>query len=130
MSSPHLHNQISARQHYVATDRAHAQHSPEPSVASKRHRFGPASRARRSAIAVAVAAGIATGSAAIVTSAAQTTDASAQTAMQASRIGVTSASFVRRMRNLEAAGYVQVLCKVDGSLMFNPRTRRYATVRA
>jgi hypothetical protein len=45
-------------------------------------------------------------------------------------VGASSRSFVRRIRALEARGYIEVACKIDGDLMFNPRTHRYATVRA
>jgi hypothetical protein len=44
--------------------------------------------------------------------------------------GATSASFVRRIRKLESEGYVEVACRVDGDLMFNPRTHRSELVRA
>jgi hypothetical protein len=132
MSSPQLHNQISARQHDDAIQPVHEQH--EPSVSSNPPRRGAASRARRSALAVAIAAGIATGSAAILTSAGHTSKATAQSSarhtMQAPHVGATSVSFVRRFRELEAAGYVEVACQVDGALMFNPRFHRYEMVQA
>jgi hypothetical protein len=91
-------------------------------------------RGRRLAIAAALAAGIASGSAAIVTTD-HPGDAAAQassisTRAQALHVGATSASFVRRFRQLESAGYVEVACRIDGAMMFNPSTHRYVTVRA
>jgi hypothetical protein len=132
MSSPQLHDQISARQHGLATWPVDEQH--ERSAATNQPRLGFGSRARRSAIAVAIAAGIATGTAASLTSGGQTPGGSAQssgaTAMQVPHVGATSASFVRRVRTLEAAGYLDYACAVHGELMFNPRLHRYVTVPA
>jgi hypothetical protein len=54
----------------------------------------------------------------------------AATTMVAPHVGATSASFVHRIRALEAAGYRDVLCQVHGELLFNPRRHRYVTVRA
>lgn len=45
-------------------------------------------------------------------------------------VGETSQSFVRRIRALEARGYVQVACQVGGEEMFNPRTHSSETVQA
>lgn len=124
MSSPQLHTQISPRQH-LATQLVDGQH--EPSTASNPPRRGFASRARRSAIAIAIAAG----SAAILASGPYM-DASAQltaaSAMSAPHVGATSASFVRRILALEAAGYLDYSCAVHGEQMFNPRLHRYVTV--
>jgi hypothetical protein len=89
--------------------------------------------ARRSATAIAIAVAVATGSAAVLTSADQTPDAAAQsnpgTATPALHVGATSASFARRIRTLEAAGYVEVACAVHGDLMFSRRLHRYVTIR-
>ena len=107
--------------------------SPQPHTATNAPRRGAAFRARRSATALAIAAAVATGSAAVLTSADHTPDAAAQskagTAMQPLHVGATSASFAGRIRTLQAAGYVEVACAVHGDLMFNARLHRYVTVR-
>jgi hypothetical protein len=132
MSSPQLNNYLSAGQHDWASQLADTER--EPSTASNSPRRGAASRTRRSVIAVAIASAVAIGSAAVLTSPVHTADAtpqlSAGTAVQALHVGGTSASFVRRIRTLEAAGYVDVACAVHGDLMFNPQRHRYATVRS
>jgi hypothetical protein len=73
--------------------------------------------ARRLAIALAVAAGVGAGSAALVPRAAYAPEATAQTpnTMQAPHLRATSASFIRRHRKVEAAGYVQVSCRVGAT---------------
>jgi hypothetical protein len=87
------------------------------------------------AAALAVAAVAASGCAAIAALPSHTPAATAQssgTAVSARvpHVGMTARSFVRRIRALEARGYVEVACKTDGDLMFNARTHRYETVRA
>jgi hypothetical protein len=90
---------------------------------------------RQIAVALAVAAGAATGCATVVAApghgSAATTSISATAApARVLHVGHTSGSFVRRIRALEARGYVEIACKVDGALMFNPRTHRSETVKA
>jgi hypothetical protein len=136
MFSPQLHTElIQVRHDEIAAGAVNEQQSRELDDASKRPRRRPGSRGRRLAIAAAVAVGLASGSAAIVTDAGHTPQAaahglSAGRAARELRVGETSNSFVRRIRALESRGYVEVACKVDGDLMFNPRTHRYVTVRA
>ena len=106
---------------------------PSNHLSAGRHHL--TTRVQRSAIAVAIAAGIATGSAVSLISPGPTPDVTAQmraaaTTVVASHVGATSASFVHRIRALEAAGYRDVLCEVHGELLFNPRRHRYVTVRA
>jgi hypothetical protein len=45
-------------------------------------------------------------------------------------VGATSRIFLARMREVEARGYVQIECLVDGALMFNPHTHRTEKVFA
>lgn len=110
MSSPQLHNQ------------------------STPSRGTNVSRGRRYAILAAIAASFASAGAGLATVVSDAPAATAHTlsgpvALPVPHGGATSSSFVRRMRALEAAGYVEVFCKVDGDLMLNPRTHRYLTVR-
>jgi hypothetical protein len=120
MSSLHPYTDSIARQRQLA--------------AGRRPRRRLASRGRL-AVALAVAACAASGTAATVIGAGPSHVAapqrlSAETSMPGLHTGATSASFARRIRTLERAGYVEVACRVDGDLMFNPHTRRYQLVRA
>jgi hypothetical protein len=45
-------------------------------------------------------------------------------------VGATSRTFVARIRELEARGYVQIACTVTGALMLNPHTHRTESVSA
>jgi hypothetical protein len=133
MSSLHLYTESIARQRRMA---AGADHQPLRTElhAGEGPRRGLTSRGRL-AVALAIAAGLGSGCAAVVGTPGHTPDATAHTlsigpSAQVVGVGATSRSFVRRMRALEARGYVEVACLVDGDLMFNPRTHRYATVRA
>jgi hypothetical protein len=110
-----------------------AQLQNELQGSARRPRRGFTSRGRLAA-ALAVAAVSASG-AAIVTGVghSQVTApqrSSGQTSMPGLHTGATSASFARRIRKLESAGYVEAACRVDGDLMFNPHTGRYRLVRA
>ena len=94
----------------------------------------PTSRGRLVA-ALVVAAGVGSGSAAIVASPGHTPEATAHRSSpalsaQVPSVGRTSNSFGRRLRALEASGYVEVACQIHGDLMFNARTHRFVTVRA
>lgn len=128
MSSPHLHTpSIQVRPSERAARAVNEQ--------QERPRRLPALRTRRIAIAATVAIGLGSGAAAIVPStsrAPQTISQGPSSALSTPvpRVGATSASFVRRIRLLEARGYVEVACQVDGDLMFNPRTHSYETVQA
>jgi hypothetical protein len=89
----------------------------------------------RLAVALAVAAGVGSGCGVIAATPARTPGATAPTqyteaATHVLSVGRTSGSFVRRMRELEARGYVEVACRTDGALMFNPRTHRSEIVHA
>lgn len=109
--------------------------SPQLHIPSIHVRPIPAFRNRRIAIAATVAIGLGAGAAAIVPNtsrAPQTISQSPSSTLPTPvpHVRATSASFVRRVHLLEARGYVQIACKTDGDLMFNPRTRSYATVRS
>lgn len=88
-------------------------------------------RARRGAAAVAVSLMLASAGV-VCASAAEHTQTSVVRAStpQALHIGATSRAFVAKMRELEAQGYVQIACNVDGAVMFNPRTHRTENVVA
>jgi hypothetical protein len=83
--------------------------------------------------AAAVAAGLILASASVAcASAADHTQApvARPTPPSAIHVGATSRTFVARMRELEARGYVQIACTVTGALMFNPRINRIENVPA
>jgi hypothetical protein len=131
MFSPHPYNEMIARQRQIA---AQAQLPNELQASERRPRRRFTSRGRL-AVALAVAASVGSGCAAIAaaprhTPAATTHESSTGASAQVLHVGASSRSFVRRIRALEARGYIEVACKIDGDLMFNPRTHRYATVRA
>jgi hypothetical protein len=134
MSSLHLYAESIARQRGITGRSDQTPARNELHLAGERSRRGHTSRGRI-AVALAVAAGLGSGCAAVVGTPGHTANATAHTlsispSAQVVHAGATSASFVRRIRALEARGYVEVACQVDGDLMFNPRTNRYATVRA
>ena len=82
-------------------------------------------RARQGA--ALAAAGIILSSASVAcASAAGDTQASVARATPpgALHVGATSRTFVTRMAELKAQGYVQIACTVTGALMFNPHTHR------
>jgi hypothetical protein len=136
MSSPQLHTpSIQVRHDERAAGAVNEQQSPRLNDTGKQARSRRASRSRRIAIATAVAIGLGAGAGAIVPStshAPETISQSRNSALPAPvpHLGATSASFVRRVGVLEARGYVQIACKTDGLLMFNPRTHSYEAVRA
>ena len=130
MFSAQRSNELGAGQHDLAIQLSDDQRAP--SAAGSAPRRGAASRARRCAIAVALATGVTTASTAILTSAGHSPDATAAAAaMQAPQPQVpgTTASYLHRMHTLEAAGYQEVACSVDGELLFNPVLHRYVTAR-
>jgi hypothetical protein len=135
MSSPQLHTpSIQVRQDERAAKALNAQQSPPLNDAGKRPPRRPTSRSRRIAIATTVAIGLGAGIAAMGPSTSHAPETisrgpSSALSTRVPHVGVTSASFVRRVHALEARGYVEVACQVGGNLMFNPRTRSSKTVR-
>ena len=128
----HTHTQIGPSQ--IVAHAGDEQRSREANTAGERPRRRPASRGRRVGIATAVAVALASGSAAMVTAGGHTAQltghgTSAGIFAPLRSVGETSSPFVHRFRALEAHGYVEVACMVDGELMFNPHTGRYAKVR-
>lgn len=100
----------------------------------ERGRPGLASR-RRLAIVTAVAVGVASGSAAIVTVTATAGGSVAHrsgtaTAGRALRLAERHASFERRIHALEARGYSDVACVIGGDRFFNARTHRSVVLKA
>ena len=136
MSSPQLHTEsIQVRQDESAAETIFEQHARGARNTGERRRRGPAVRGRRLAIAAALAVGVTSGIAAGGTSPSHLPATTAQgpgsaLSTPALHVGATSATSVRRMRALEARGYVQITCQTDGYLMLNPRTHAYEMVRA
>lgn len=126
------HTQI--RQHATVAPNGTQDQSPEPNAPAERPQRRPASRGRRAATAALVAVALASASAAIVTVAGHTPQSSAHALSAGSsaplRVAATPNSFGRRLRALEAGGYVEVACMLHGDLMLNPHTHRYAKVQA
>ena len=86
-------------------------------------------RARQGAAAAAAGLILAYASVACASNADHTrASAAPATPPGALHVGATSRTFVARMRELEARGYVQIACTVTGALMFNPHTHRTVSV--
>jgi hypothetical protein len=93
------------------------------------HRHAQFIRARQAAAAAAASLVLASAGVACASADSQAPVARA-TPPGALHVGATSRTFVARMRELEARGYVQIACTVTGALMFNPHTHRTENVSA
>ena len=88
-------------------------------------------RSRQGAAAAAAGIILASGSVACASAAGHTPASVARaTPPSALHVGATSRTFVARMDELKAQGYVQTACSVNGALMFNPDTHRNEVVSA
>jgi hypothetical protein len=131
-TKPPAPSSISAGQDALSTGPADEQNLGQPRMTRRRRRRGAAWR--RLAIGAAVALGVACGSAAITTVAANPPGAAARGSRAATTARVRPlaeryASFEHRARALEARGYIDVACMIGGDRFFNPRTHRYLMLR-
>ncbi len=136
MSAPQPHTEpTQVPQDEIATGLLHEQPSRELSDAPERPRRGPAFSGRRLAVAAAVAVGVASGCAGIVTASAHTAQSTARevstgTSAQVLSVADAFGSSQHQIRDLEARGYVDVACAIHGELLFNPHTHHYVTIKA
>jgi hypothetical protein len=100
----------------------------EPTMSS--HLQAQFTRIRRGAVAAAASLILASASVACASADHRQASAAGTLSPSALHVGATSRTFVTRMRGLEARGYVQIACTVNGALMFNPHTNRTESVLA
>jgi hypothetical protein len=132
--SSHLHTElISARQLDIAAGCVHTPHQHELRDAGKQPRQPrSAGRQRAAAVAIGLAAAFAGVACGAVTDAAQkgvpAHTVGSPALLRAPHVGVSPQAFAFRVRQLEARGYVQTSCTVNGLLMVNSHTHRSETV--
>lgn len=113
----------------------HAQHLRELRAAVDRpRRLGSTGRRRAAGAAIGLALASASVACGAITDSSQTGGGTHATdsapVIRAHHAGVSPRAFALRIRQLEARGYVEAACNINGILMINPRTHRSETVVA
>jgi hypothetical protein len=132
--SSHLHTEpIRIRQLEIAAGCAHAPHQHELRDAAEQPRqLRSTGRQRAAAVAIGLAAAFAGVACGAVTDIAQKGVPAHMTGspsiLRAPDVDLSPRALALRIRELEARGYVQGSCTVNGILMINPRTHGRTTV--